>query len=75
VTGANGTKGVILPNTPGVFVVWNNTVAQNLQIYPPSGAQINTNGTNAAYTAPGEEIDEFYYISATQWAQNPFATG
>ncbi len=49
VTGANGTKGVILPS--GCYrIVMSNTTASGVKVYPPSGEQIGTLGANNPQT-------------------------
>jgi hypothetical protein len=69
VTGADGTKGVILPNTTaGIIVVWNNDGGFNdLEVYPPSGAAITGLATNASYTMTGGSYQTFVRVTSTQW--------
>lgn len=66
VTGADGTKGVILPaSTTGQIAVQNTSLFQ-IKVYPNSGAAIGGGGTNIAHSFSGLT---FLYtrISATQW--------
>jgi hypothetical protein len=41
--------------------------ATALNVYPPSGAAINSGATNAAYSMPAGTRLEFISVSATQW--------
>ena len=51
VTGADATKGVILPTTStGKLIVVSNIDAFTLKVYPPSGGKINRGSANAAIT-------------------------
>lgn len=73
VTGADGTKGVILPSNPGTtcsrFVVVYNSVATNgLLVYPPSSGTINGGTANAAVTIEGKTLALFFSTGATNWA-------
>lgn len=68
VTGADATKGVILPNTAAKIVVVHNTDGSNmLKVYPNSGAQISGNGTNNAQTQIASSVNAYFRISSTQW--------
>ncbi len=69
VTGADNTKGVILPNTTaGIIIVWNNHPTGLLFIYPPSGAQLANQGTNTGVLFAATTITPFVRISSTQWS-------
>lgn len=73
VTGADATKGVILPVTTGgdVVIIKNNTAAA-LKVYPQSGGTINALSTSAALsTAAGLVSFIMYSTSATQWYTLP----
>jgi len=66
VTGADGTKGVILPNTAAAMIVVRNTGVSALKVYPNSGAQIASLGTNAADSIIG--LTRMYVrVTSTQW--------
>lgn len=69
VTASDGTKGVILPvAVAGALVLVANTVsAQNLKVYPASGATINYGSADAAVTVAGQKQILFWAQSATQW--------
>jgi len=67
VSGADGTKGIILPDREGAIIaVWNSS-ASTLKVYPPSGAAIETNATNAADLLVGTSSRSYKRVSATQW--------
>lgn len=66
VTAADATKGVILPVvSPGTVVRVINTVAAVLNIYPPTGGQINAGGANVAYAAAASKIIDLIAITGT----------
>lgn len=67
VTGADGAKGVALPVPVAdiAIVVVNTDAAAALFVYPPTGAQINALGANAAMTIPGGQSRTFVGRSAT----------
>lgn len=68
VTGADGTKGVILANTAGARqIVWNNSGTSTLKVYPPTGAQIGTAGTNVAVTLGIGAKAMYCRVKSTQW--------
>lgn len=69
VTGADGTKGVILPSAqPGDSVtVYTATATNALKVYPPSGAAINAASANAAYSLTAQTAKQFVCMTATQW--------
>ncbi|MFA7238988.1 MAG: hypothetical protein WC091_02675 [Sulfuricellaceae bacterium] len=59
VTGADGTKGVVLPTpTFGTeqFMVYSATATSGLKIYPPSGGAINGGSASAAITIEGKSL-------------------
>jgi hypothetical protein len=67
VTGGSG--GVILPYwQPGHRIVVRNALGSAINVYPNSGAQINTAGTNVAVSVLAGSTIEFINISSTQWA-------
>jgi hypothetical protein len=67
VTGADGTKGVILPSRAGAIVVIRNGSGLNaLKIYPPSGAQISSLGANVADGLTGG-ARTYVRANSTQW--------
>lgn len=73
VSGADGTKGVILPNTAGALVVVTNTSGvSSLKVYPNSGAQIGSGGTNVAYTHLSGSTVLYARTSSTQWRTQTF---
>lgn len=70
VTGADGTKGVILPiGTRGKFIRIKNDDAANavLKIYPAVGGNINAIATNTAYAMPAKYEGEFTCYDGTVW--------
>ena len=73
VTGADGTKGVILPAAEvGDFVVLINNSASALKVYPPTGAAINVPGTslgaaNTAYSHTTFAGCIYRCFNSTQW--------
>lgn len=73
VTGADATKGVVLPANPGTtasrFVVVYNSVATNgLPVYPPSSGTINGGSANAAVTIEGKTLALFFSTDAANWS-------
>lgn len=71
VTGADGTKGVILPPAvaggPPVYIY--NAVATNgLKFYPATGDTLNGGSANAALTMEGKTLAVCYPVDATNWA-------
>jgi hypothetical protein len=61
-------QGVVLPTAiAGMVIIVNNTSATNLNVYPASGAAINSLATNAAYTHVAGASLQYYAISSTQW--------
>lgn len=71
VTGADGTKAVVLPvaGAAGKRVRVYSTVATNgLPIFPAVGGAINGGSTNAAITIEGKTFAHLESINATDWA-------
>ena len=67
-TVASGANGIILPTVPaGARIVIVNTSANALNVYPPSGAVVNSAATNAAYSQPAGARLEYISTSTTQW--------
>lgn len=72
-TGADGTKGVILPLVqPGDSVLIFNNSASTLKVYPPTGAAIAVPGTgqgsaNSAYSQVTYSTTQYTCVSSTQW--------
>jgi hypothetical protein len=61
-------QGVRLPvAVAGMVIIVNNTSATSLNVYPSTGAAINSLATNAAYTHVATASLQYYAISATQW--------
>ena len=73
VTGADSTKGVILPTAVAgkIVMVKNNTAGQTLPIYPATGAAINAVAANSAYTIAALTSTILVATSATQWFSIP----
>lgn len=70
VSGADGTKGVILPNTAAALVaVWNSDAASNLKIYPNSGASIGPTAADFPLTVSAKSMTLLVRISSTQWGE------
>lgn len=70
VTGADGTKGVILPE-PRVnlhVIVYSATATNGLKVYPHSGGDINDGTSNAAVTIEGKTRGDFLCVDGTTWA-------
>ena len=69
VTGADSTKGVILPNTAaGLVVVWNDaSIPDALKVYPPSGALFAASSTNTPLTQNAGEIILYVRVTSTVW--------
>lgn len=68
VSTVSSNTGVILPTVPaGARVIVMNTSGTALNVYPPSGAAINSAAANAAYSMPAGTRLEFISVSATQW--------
>ena len=72
VSGADATKGVILPTAvAGMVVVVKNTAAAALKIYPASGGAINAVAANGAYSITNLTNVKLIASSATQWYSLP----
>ena len=68
VSTVSASTGVILPTVPaGARIVVMNTSGTTLNVYPPSGAAINSAATNAAYAQPAGARLEYVSTSTTQW--------
>lgn len=69
VTGADGTKGVILPAmyVSDVVYVYNNS-SSPLPVYPSTGKTINGGSANAAVNVPPNSLTMFLAVSSTNWA-------
>jgi hypothetical protein len=68
VTTVAASTGVILPFwQTGHRIVIRNGGANNLSVYPNSGAQINSAGTNVAFTLASGGSLEFICMTSTQW--------
>jgi hypothetical protein len=67
-TVSSGANGIILPTVPaGARILIVNTSANSLNVYPPSGAVVNSAATNAAYSQPAGARLEYISTSTTQW--------
>jgi hypothetical protein len=66
VTTVGSSAGVILPATIGVITEVLNRGANTLAVYPPVGAHIEGNGTNAAVTIAVNGAAQFLMTSTTQ---------
>lgn len=74
VTGADATKGAILPTAvAGMIVMVKNQDAANaiLKVYPATGAAINALAANGAISMAAKTSAVFMAISATQWFTIP----
>jgi hypothetical protein len=73
VTGADGTKGVILPvAVAGAVVIIKGTTAAVLKVWPQTGAQINAVGASTAMSLASGVIPAIFIAkSATQWYTLP----
>lgn len=73
VTGADGTKGVILPvAVPGMQVIVKGTASAVLKVWPKTGAAINALSASAALSmTTGAMPLTFVATSATQWYTLP----
>lgn len=68
VTGADATKGVILPEpVAGRILMLKNNAAAVLKVYPASGGQINAVGADTAMSLAANVSAVFMASSATQW--------
>ena len=67
---ATGTvnQGVIFPfRVAGHRIIVRNSTAVTIKVYPNSGAQINTLGSNIGFDIPTLSVLEFVCFSSTQW--------
>ena len=61
-------QGIVLPTAvAGMVLIVNNTSATNMNVYPATGAAINSLATNAAYTHVAGASLQYYAVSSTQW--------
>jgi hypothetical protein len=68
VTTVAASTGVVFPTaTAGMRIVIRNGGANALNIYPAVGGQINSLGTNIAFSLPISTVLEFVAFSTTQW--------
>jgi hypothetical protein len=69
VTGADDTKGVVLPTpTAGqVAVIYSSTATSGLKVYPHVGGTINDGSANAAVVLEGKSMGLFIATSTTNW--------
>lgn len=70
VSGADGTKGVILPaDAPigAVFEVYSSVATNGLKVYPPTGGDINDGTQNAAVTIEGKTFATFRNLDGVTW--------
>jgi hypothetical protein len=68
ITTTAASTGVILPTaTPGMRIMIRNGGANTLNVYPASGAQINSVGTNTAFGMGTGVFIEFVAMNTTQW--------
>jgi trimeric autotransporter adhesin len=67
-TVSSGANGVVLPTAvAGIVLIINNTSANTLNVYPASGAAINSGSANAAYSHSSAASIQYYATSSTQW--------
>lgn len=72
VTGADATKGVVLPAAEaGTRVLLKNGAAAALKVYPASGDAINAGAANAAFTVPASTSVTLVAEDATTWYSFP----
>jgi len=69
VTGADGTKGVVLPTAvAGSFViVYNPTATNALPVYPNSSDDINDGTADAAVDTEGKTLSVFFAVDSATW--------
>jgi hypothetical protein len=70
VTGADGTKGVILPGVEaGGRITVSNESSSALKVYPPSGDQLNgLTATTGSVSIAGNKAGIFINANSTNWA-------
>ena len=67
-TVSGGANGVLLPTAvAGMVIIINNTSATTLNVYPATGAAINTGAANAAYSHIASASLQYYAPTTTQW--------
>jgi hypothetical protein len=67
-TVSSGANGVVLPTAvAGMVLLINNTSANTLNVYPASGAAINSGSANTAYSHSSAASIQYYATSSTQW--------
>lgn len=67
VSGADGTKGVRLPDTTGGLIAVRNVDAAILKVYPTSGGQIDNAGADVAFNLNNGSYALFARTSANRW--------
>lgn len=70
ITGADGTKGVVLPAGDGdtaVYLLYSATATNACKVYPPTGGSINAGAANAAFSMTAQKPTLFVRVSSTQW--------
>lgn len=71
VTGADDTKGVVLPaqpKAPTMMAVYSSNSGNGLKVYPAVNATINDGSANAAVTIEGRTLAIFVATNSTNWA-------
>lgn len=70
VSGADGTKGVILPTfTLGArYFIYNTDASNNLKVYPPTSGTISGGSANAAFLIPPKSTVAFTANQAVDWS-------
>lgn len=66
ITSCSGSQGVVLTNTTSVPVLIANRSGNMCSVYPPSGAQIESAGSNVAVGLSDSWQQTFMCVSATQ---------
>lgn len=75
VTGADDTKGVVLPSTssPGdAYLVYSAQATNGLKVYPHSGGDINDGSANAAVVQEGKTAAIYINLDGTTWVTCPY---
>lgn len=70
VTGADDTKGVILPSTanPGdEYLIYQTHATQGLKVYPHVNGDINDGSANAAIVQEGKTLGRYIMLDGTTW--------
>lgn len=71
VTGADGTKGVRLPDEEGTFVIWNDNDDEHaLNVYPPTGHLIAIGATNDPSSLSERFVGVFRRVADAKWSDN-----